>query len=270
MASAVSIEPSGLGFGARVVGVDLSGRVSAEDLAAIRAAWLEYQVLVFPGQEVDEERQIAFGRNFGALSAARLGPKTDTPQYVLYVATKVEEGQRQAVQPDGELLFHMDQSYLAAPNRATMLFAITVPEVGGDTLFASAQLAYQRLDPELRARVDHLSARHVPSRSGGAAGEGFVHPLVIKHPESKKPVLFTSRLITSSVEGLSDEESKELLEQLWSVLEDERYVYRHSWKPGDLVFWDNRALLHSRTDFTGERVLRRITMEGEPLLAAVA
>jgi taurine dioxygenase len=139
MASAVSIEPSGLGFGARVVGVDLSGRVSAEDLAAIRAAWLEYQVLVFPGQEVDEERQIAFGRNFGALSAARLGPKTDTPQYVLYVATKVEEGQRQAVQPDGELLFHMDQSYLAAPNRATMLFAITVPEVGGDTLFASAQ-----------------------------------------------------------------------------------------------------------------------------------
>lgn len=270
MATTLAIEPSGLGFGARVTGVDLSGPVSAEDLAAIHAAWLEHQVLVFPDQEVDEEQQISFGRNFGVLATAKLGPKTDKPQYVLYVATKVEEGQRQAVQPDGELLFHMDQQYLAEPNRATMLFAITVPEVGGDTLFASAQLGYQRLDPEVRARVDHLYARHVPSRSGYATGGGYVHPLVIRHPESKQPVLYTSRLITSGIEGLPEQEGQQLLDQLWTTLEDERYVYRHTWRPGDLVFWDNRALLHSRTDFTGERVLRRITIEGEPLLAAAA
>lgn len=270
MASAIMIEPSGLGFAARVTGVDLSAPVSAEDLAAIREAWLEHQVLVFPGQELDDEAQMAFGRNFGDLAAPKLGPKSDTPQYVLYVATKVEPGQRQAVQPDGELSFHMDQSYLAAPNRATMLYAITIPAVGGDTLFASAQLGYHRLEPGLRARVGHLSARHLSSSAGYGSGSGYVHPLVIEHPETKKPVLYTSRLITRSIEGLPEQESKELLQQLWAILEDERHIYRHTWQPGDLVFWDNRALLHARTDFTGERVLRRITIEGEPLLAAAA
>jgi taurine dioxygenase len=265
VATAVQIEPSGLGFAARVTGVDLAAGVTPEELAEIRDAWLDHEVLVFPDQHLDSDQQIAFGRKFGELAPVRLGPKTDEPIYVLYVATTVEEGQRQAVDPNGELTFHMDQSYLPAPNRATILYGITIAPDGGDTLFASATLAYERLDPALAARVGHLSAFHQSSRGGTA---GHVHPLVVEHPDTKKPVLYVNRLITKSVEGLPEAEGQALLEQLWAHLEDDKYIYRHRWQPNDLVLWDNRAVLHARTDFTGERALRRVTIQGEELAAA--
>lgn len=246
------------GFGARLEGVDVR---DASSFASIRDLWYRYQVLVFPDQDLTLDQQIEFASRFGELERLHKVEGHEEPEYVLYVSNRIEEGQRQTATPDGELAFHMDQSYLPAPSKATFLYGMTVPSAGGSTLFSSMTRAYDAMPEELKQRVQGLTALHVDF------GIECVHPLVIRHPETGRNVLYHGRSVTERVMELEKEESDKLLQELLVYLEDPDHVYTHNWRKADLVMWDNRAVLHARTDFdpAEARILRRVTVRGEKL-----
>jgi taurine dioxygenase len=248
------------GFGARVADIDI---LADESFGTITDLWHKHQVLVFPGLDLTTEQQIQFASRFGDLEQLhKIDPNAES-EYVLYVSNRPEEGQRQTATPDGELAFHMDQSYLAAPSKATFLYGLAVPSEGGSTLFGSMIRAYKALPEDLRLRLQGLNALHADF------GIECVHPLVVRHPETGQDILYYGRSVTDRIIGIGDRESDTLVDELLSYLEDERFVYRHNWTVGDLVMWDNRSVLHARTNFnpTEARILRRVTVRGEKLEA---
>ncbi|MBF6558544.1 MAG: TauD/TfdA family dioxygenase, partial [Acidimicrobiales bacterium] len=152
------------------------------------------------------------------------------------------------------------------------LYAVTVPFTGGNTRFANAAAIYEALPERIRTRLDGLEAENAYEYSATTqmVGEGEevasqVHPMVIRHPVTGVPSLFVSPLMTRRVVGVSEEESQQLLGELRLVLERDEFVYEHHWQVGDLVLWDNRCVLHARTDFdpAEARILRRVSLAGQ-------
>lgn len=179
------------------------------------------------------------------------------------------------------MLFHSDQCYYDVPCKATLLHALQLPSAGGNTLFSSGYRAYRALPPDLQSRLEGLSAVHVYDHQGSATQRSpnpsadaprAVHPVVVHHPETHRPVLYVNRLMTDHIVGLNRTDSDALLEQLFAVIEDRRFVYEHVWQPGDMLMWDNRCALHARTDFdpAESRVLRRYTVRGDGAPAALS
>jgi taurine dioxygenase len=270
----IAVEPLSPAIGAAVTGVDLSQPLDDAVFAAIMAAWLRHSVLVFPGQDIADEDQVRFSARFGRLGRRKrkvARPEAgDVHPAVMLISNIRKDGVPIGSLPDGEMMFHSDGAYTDAPYIATFLYAIEIPSVGGDTLFASLYAAAEALPPDLRARIEGRRAVHsyyagttdkanpAASLSGEAA-----KPILRVHEQSGREALFVSRLMTDRIEGMDAEESAEVLEALFAIAEREEHIYRHRWTPGDLVVWDNRACNHARTDFPGgeRRLLRRTTVE---------
>lgn len=261
-------------IGAEITGLDLAEPMDTETLAAVKHAWAEHQVLVFRDQQLSSEAQASFARMFGELERVRTTPDAARrEQTAMYVSNREVEGSK-GVLPTGEMLFHSDQCYYEVPCKATFLHALQLPDSGGDTLFSSAYRAYAALGESTREHISGLRAENVYDYQANATtrtdnpspdAPRAVHPVVTAHPETHRPVLYVNRLMTHRVIGLERRDSDELLEKLFSVIEESRFVYRHVWQPGDLVMWDNRCTLHARTDFDASqaRVLRRYTVRGD-------
>lgn len=251
-------------FGARVTGIDLSKPLDADQIEEIRNLWDRYQLLVFPGQSMEEEQQMAFAKNFGepselldAYDGVRQRLSDEVPDYFLYITTEPMSDKRMSPKADGEQMFHMDNTYGTNPTRISFLYGLTVPTSGGGTRFSSAIRAYENLPQDFKKRIDGLVAVHPDF------GESATHPLVVRHPETGRNILFACR-IAAEVVGVTADESKEILETAWAALEDPKYVLTYSWSPGDFVMWDNWALIHARAEFNPaeKRVLRRLTTKG--------
>ena len=270
----ISIERASEAIGARLTGIDLGGGLDEEVMHSVRRAWLDNFVIVIPGQELSGEDQIAFTEWFGPRQEVRTVQVVDEgPQNFMYVANKRVDGM-DGVLPDGEMQFHTDQCYYETPSRATILFALEVPAEGGNTKFANAYRAYESLDSEMKDRLRGLKAHNVYDYDANATvktkesapdAPRYEHPVVIRHPETGREVLYVNRLMTDHIVGMERDESDELLEQLFLVLEDPAHCYEHVWMPGDLVMWDNLCTLHARTWFdpSMSRVLRRTTVAGQ-------
>jgi len=175
------------------------------------------------------------------------------------------------------MMFHIDQCYVERPARATCLYAIVVPEVGGDTLFGNLCAAYDALPADLRAVVDSHRALNVftyDSTQRDQVGDPskrreFVQPMVVRHAVTGRKALYVNRLMTWSIEGMDKAASDAILARLFDHQEEPRFVYRHKWRKGDLLLWDNQCTVHARADFdpNAERHLRRFTVAGGPLAA---
>tara|TARA_R110002072_G_scaffold130040_14_gene268785 strand:- start:1314 stop:2162 length:849 start_codon:yes stop_codon:yes gene_type:complete len=278
---AISIQRMSDAIGARVTGVDLRGGLDDATMKEIHQAWLENFVIVIPGQDLSGDDQIAFTEWFGPRQEVRTVKVVDEgPQNFMYVANKKVDGM-DGVLPDGEMQFHTDQCYYETPSRATILFALEIPAEGGNTKFANAYRAYESLDDAMKSRLKGLTALNVYDYDANAtvkANESspdaprYVHPVVIRHPETGREVLYVNRLMTDHIVGMDRAESDALLEDLFQVLEEPAYCYEHVWTPGDLVMWDNLCTLHARTWFEPSmtRVLRRTTVAGQAPEAAFA
>jgi taurine dioxygenase len=176
-------------------------------------------------------------------------------------------------------MFHSDGAYAKRPFRYTLLYAIEIPSVGGNTKFANMYKAYDALPEEMKTRLADARAEQVyyagsvqkDKPSDSLTGQRL-HPLFIAHEETGRTSLYASRLITTRIDGLPEAESDEILEQLCDIGERNEFVYEHVWTPGDFVMWDNRCTNHARTDFSqGERrLLRRTTVMGVDPVAATA
>ena len=268
-------------FGAEIAGVDLGAAPDAGVCAAIRQAFLDRQILVFRGQHLEKPAQIRFTEQFGELELPINRDYRSADYPALHVVTNLDaEGRlkdRKVLPNAGNYFWHTDASYMQRPAMATLLYAIQVPDVGGDTAFANLCLAYEALPESTRARIDGMKAVHswaqsrINSGSRPATAEEnrsappVAHPLVRTHPETGRKGLYLGNH-TSHIEGLAAEEGRALLAELLAHATDERFVYRHRWRPGDLVMWDNRCLVHRASDdfdFTAHpRVLHRTVLQG--------
>ena len=274
--TALEIEPLGAAAGARITGIDLREETDAEIEAAIRAAFVEYSILCFPGQKISAPDQVRFAAIFGEADGAFRPPSatlatTNTTRGVMLVSNIRKNGRQIGSLPDGEMQFHSDGAHRAVPYRATTLFAIRIPSRGGETLFANLTKAYAGLPQDMKDRLEGKRARHIYNYDSVTRElidetrndlSSAVHPLVKVHPDSGRPALYLSRLMTERILDTDPAESDAILEELFDHAEKPEFVYAHRWVPGDLVIWDNRCLNHARTDFPADedRLLRRYTV----------
>ena len=178
----------------------------------------------------------------------------------------------------GEATWHTDMSYLVDPPKASMLYALEVPPSGGDTYFSSMYAAYESLPDELKRRIEGLELKHDGTyNSGGYVRQGVnavddpvtspgtYHPLVCRHPETRRRLLYLGRRRNAYIKGLSLADSEALLDQLWSYATRDEISWYNEWRVGDLVMWDNRCTMHRRDPFdaSSRRVMHRTQIKGE-------
>ena len=253
--------------------VDLSREIPNDLWNEIHAAWLEHKVIVLRNQNLSDEDQLRFARSFGELQTVRTATDiVGENQSIMHVANRPVGG-KPGILPDGEMHFHNDQSYYECPCKATTLYSIKIPDEGGNTLFLNTAKAYAGLPTEDKGKLRGLHVFNVYDYGRNPTVQGkeynpdaphFVHPIVIKHPETGEPALFTSRLMSHHIDGMGNEESDVMLKSLYDHAEDSAFIYEHIWQVGDLVMWDNFACQHARTYFDPNktRILRRVAVAG--------
>jgi len=277
-------------FAAEFCGVDLAREIDPATPRAVERAMDEHAVLVVPDQRLDDERQIAFSRHFGPLEVAppvrgKSGMAGATNgrirhEHVFDVSNLDENGnildlddQRRAYR-DGNQLWHTDSSFRQKSATWSMLHARVIPPNGGDTDFADTRAAYDALPDKMKAELEGLVAEHsiwhsraqlggyVPTGQERKARPPAYHPVVRRHPGSGRHALYIASH-ASHIVGWPVEEGRALLRELLAFATQERFVYAHKWRLGDLVIWDNRCTLHRATPFestTHVRDMRRTTI----------
>ncbi|KVO02745.1 taurine dioxygenase [Burkholderia ubonensis] len=269
-------------LGAEVIGLDLSKPLDAVDFARIHRAHLDHHVLVFRDQRITPEQHIAFSRRFGPLQIHVLHQfgLAGHPE-VLVVSNIVENGKPIGLGDAGHY-WHSDLSYKEKPSLGSLLHAQELPSEGGDTLFANMHLAWDTLPAHLRRAAEGLRAEHTylpryaelqarnpwrPNLSAEQVAQvkPVVHPVVRTHPETGRKALFVSEHFTTRIVGLPEGESRALLDELFAHSVRAEHQYRHVWRDHDLVFWDNRSLMHlaAGTPDHLRRKLYRTTIEGD-------
>lgn len=282
--SVLEAVPFASALGAEVRGIDFTKPLTGAEREFLRDAWRDHLVIVARGvRDLSAEGQIDFCRTFGEIGGrarpveARHEPE-GAPAEVMYVSNKRVGGRIIGSIPDGEMEFHIDQSYTERPARGTSLYAIEVPEVGGDTMFCNLYLAYETLPQDLRKAIEGRRAINAYGHGGygiqtrsandiAAATRKHSHPIVCTHPDSGRKMLFVNRLMTAAIEGLSPDESDDVLFRLFDHQEQEAFRYTHKWRASDLLLWDNRCTVHARTDFdpAQTRHLRRFSIQGHAM-----
>ena len=276
------IRPFSGAVGAEIIGLDLGQPVNAEDFTRIHRAHLDHHVLVFRDQRISPQQQIAFSRRFGELQIHVLKQflLTGHPE-ILIVSNIVENGQNIGLGDAGKF-WHSDLSYKELPSLGSMLHAQELPSEGGDTLFADMHKAWDAVPQALRQVVEKRSAAHsYTARYAETKFEGnwrptltaeqlaqvqeVIHPVVRTHPENGRKALFVSEGFTTRIVGLPEDESRDVLQQLYALSVLEQNIYRHQWQPHDLVFWDNRSLIHLAAGCPSHlrRKLYRTTIQGD-------
>jgi len=269
----MEIKPLSEALGAEILGVDLSHDLSSESWEKIFSVWLTYKVIVFRGQSLSDKNQMNFAKLFGDLQVVRSATHlVGEDQAVMHVANRPVNG-KPGILPDGEMNFHNDQSYYEIPCKGTLLYALKIPKKGGNTLFLNTAKAYAALQDTKKVEISQLKVFNVydydrnptvPSDAYDPDAPQFIHPLVIKHPETGEPALFTSRLMSHHIDGMDLENSEVILNALFDHAESPDFIYEHIWEVGDLVMWDNYASQHARTNFDAAetRILRRVSVAG--------
>jgi taurine dioxygenase len=258
----MQINPLSDVLGAEVVGLD-AARVDDDTLHAVRRAWLDRLVLVFRDQLLTPEDHIAFSRRFGALEVhIATDHLLDGYPEIMMVSNRRENGRYIGAVSAGDY-WHSDLSCKAEPSMGSLLYALELPSVGGDTAFANQYRAYETLPEATKKRIAPLRGIHtfnrmrnprveVPAmhrddaqiRYGARAPDDGVHPVVRTHPETGRKALYVSPRFTVGIEGMADGEAQPLLDALFDHQDNDALRYRHTWRPGDLVFWDNRCTTH--------------------------
>ena len=279
-AGGIDVIPNRAALGAEVRGIDLRS-VGDDEFAVIHRAWLDHLVLLFRGQNLSDEELIAFSRRFGDLDWAPVqenGRRFVEGHPELYVVSNViENGVAIGSLGAGEAVWHTDMSYLEQPPKASMLYALEVPPVGGDTGFCNMYRAWEELPPELKRAVESRRLKHDGTyNSGGYLREGVTatddpttspgtyHPIAYRHPETGRIALYLGRRRNAYIEGLPLAESEALLDALWQHATRDALAWYNRWRVGDLVLWDNRCTMHRRDPFdaTTRRIMHRTQIKG--------
>ena len=282
---AFNVKPMTKILGAEVTGIDLSQPIDEETRRALHDTWIKHAVIVVRDQHLDAGQFADAARLFGEIMVQQLKKFTlpDHPE----VGTI---SSRDLPLVDGKLHvrgenFHTDHSNYVAPPKATTLHAIALPPTGGDTQFVDARAAFDDLPEARRKELVKLRSPHVyessqsPRKMAALSAEErakvpqTLQPLVIRHPESGRAALYLNTGRMEGIEGMDKDEGFQLIDELYAHATQPKYEYRHQWKAGDMVIWDNRSVMHqANADYDPEedRYLYRIMLQGAPLQPATA
>lgn len=272
-------------LGAEVLGLDLSKALSAADFARLHRAHLDHHVLVLRDQRITPAQHVAFSRRFGPLQIHVQKKFQLAGQPEVLIVSNIKENGEPIGLGDAGYFWHSDLSYKDKPSLGSLLHAQELPSEGGDTLFADQHAAYEALPQALKDRIATLQAEHSylakyeelrarspwrPALTQAQIDEvrPVVHPVVRTHPETGRKALFVSEHFTTRIVGLPEDESRDLLDELFARSVALGLIYRHRWQPHDIVFWDNRSVLHlaAGTPDHIRRKLYRTTIEGSAVV----
>jgi taurine dioxygenase len=277
----IRVEPSGQACGATVTGIDLSKPLTPDDVATIRAAWLKHHVLAFPDQQMSDDDLERYTIAFGGFGHDPFIAPIPGRSHVIAVMRKANETSALFAEN-----WHSDWSFQPRPPAGTCLYGITIPPIGGDTLFANQHAALDAMPKPMRAKLEGRMAIHsavkayAPDGQYGARDKGRsmdirvsrdaektqLHPLIRKHPETGREGIFSAFGYIIGLEGMDEADSTPLLLDLYQWQAREEFQYRHKWQPNMLLMWDNRSVLHAATGgYAGyDRVLHRTTIAASP------
>jgi taurine dioxygenase len=270
----MEIVPVSVEIGAEVRGVDLRQPLSAADLRQIQDAFARHLVLFFRDQPLSPEQHLAFARQMGEVEPRHFGPRHERHPEIMVLDQVRPKGQ-------GGDVWHTDNTYLERPPLGSILRAIELPKVGGDTCFASSYASWEALSPAMQEFLSGLRAVHDVTRmlakamrEGNAPDADLAqmqrnnppveHPVARTHPVTGRKALFVNSNFISHFVGLSQAESDALLRMLFEHARSPDFQCRLRWQPGTIAFWDNRCALHYAVPDYGERrVMHRVTLLGE-------
>ena len=273
----IEIVPQQASCGAMIRGIDLRSELSRPEIEAIRAAWLQYQVVAFPDQSLEIRDIERF--------ASYMGPSGEDPYidaipgHPRVVQVKREPDEKSPIFAE---TWHSDWSFLRRPPAATVLYGNIIPPTGGDTMFANQYAAWEGLPAALKAQLKDRMAIHSARKGyardgmygekdkgrsmaikyGDSALKTQLHPLARPHSETARLALYVSPGYTIGIEGIAEDEAQAILKELYAHQAKPQYVYRHRWSQGMLLMWDNRCVIHAATGgYEGHRrMLHRITV----------
>ncbi len=267
----MDIRPLTSDIGAEIFGVDLRNNLDDATVGEIRQALLDHLVVFFRDQTITPDQHLAFARRFGPINVAPFGPKLDTHPEI----TVLDQ-----IAPVGGLAarWHSDNTYMPNPPLGSILRAVELPDVGGDTCFANMYKAYEELSAPMRALVDGLDAAHdltytlTRAIDEGLAREHLdtmraeypelIRPVVRVHPETSRRALFVNSNFTTRLVGLSEAENGALLPFLLNHVRSPEFQCRFRWASDSVAFWDNRSVQHYAVpDYTQRRLMHRVTVE---------
>ena len=287
----MNVIPTGRALGAEITGIDLSTDVSAAQREFIFNAYTEHLVVLFRGQSLSFADLLRLRELFGPPGLAAnqllgLGRKKyytdDVPDEITIVSNIVDaHGKPVGALGSDEAFWHTDSSFTETPISASLLHAIEVTEQGGETSFLNMYRAYEDMPAGLAARINGKFANH--SKMHNSTGvrrpefadvtdpskaPGVKHPLVRTHPVTGRKCLYLGRRLNSYVFGLSLAESEKTLDEIWAHACQDKYVWQHTWRVGDLIVWDNRCTMHHRNAFApnARRLMHKSTTAGEPVV----
>jgi taurine dioxygenase len=283
-------------LGAEIKGVDLSRALDPSVVGEIADAWHENLLVIFRGQTLTPDQHIEFSRHFGGLEI-HPNPKHLHREYpvLLNLTNRLGENGEALGLKDGGSDWHSDLSYMKAPSKGSLLYALEVPKIGGDTEWGNMYKAYETLPEATKARIADLRAIHQFDHNAnprltppegviaGQEGSGSIwdkksaatkartpnvpHPIVRIHPDTGRKALFVNRRFTIAVEDMDAEQGENLLLELFDHCEQPEFIYRHKWRVGDLLMWDNRCTIHVACggfNLPEIRQMYRTTLTGAP------
>ncbi len=285
-AASITVIPNRGLLGAEVAGIDLRSLDHA-GFARLLKAWHDHSVLLIRHQTLSDQDLIGFSRRLGDLDWAPIqenGRRFVDGMPEIYIVSNVKvNGEAIGSLGDGEAVWHTDMSYLELPPKASMLYALEVPESGGNTSFCTMYGVYDALPAALKTRIAQLKIKHDGTYNSGGylrqgvtatddprTSPGAVHPLVCTHPDTGRRMLYLGRRRNAYLVGLELGESEALLDELWSYVDRPEFAWEHKWRVGDLVLWDNRCTMHRRDAFDpgSRRIMHRTQVKGERRPAA--
>jgi taurine dioxygenase len=268
----IIVKPFAPNLGAIITGIDLSNTISDTEIRIIKDAFHKFQVLFFQNQsEILPQNHIVLGQYFGDLHIHPAAPKMKNYPEIFEINTD-----KNSKIANGAEDFHSDVSCDIEPPLGTMLQLHVLPECGGDTMFANMYLAYEALSKPMQVFLGGLKAFHESEHfyKGRYQNKNEVdmnkeypsaiHPIIRTHPETEKKAIYVNKFFTTRIEGLVDQESKLILDYLFTHIEKTEFQIRYKWNKNDMAFWDNRCTIHKALwdYFPNERKGRRVTIKG--------
>ena len=262
-------------FGLEILDVDLR-QPTDNMIAEIDALWVKHPVLLLRNQLLDEVQQIAFSKRFGEIN---IHVRTDIrsrshPEVVMVSNLRLENGDNIGALASGEAKWHTDSCYKSKPDTGSILYALEVPEDGGKTAWANLQLAYEALPDATKTKLEGKRGEYAYNifnvditkdndiKDIRTITPDVKHPMVLKQPVSERKGLYFDPLQTYGIEDMDVSESRPLLDELTAHITQPNFIFKHRWRRGDIVLWDNCRVLHRREPFdpTVPRLMKRTTI----------
>jgi alpha-ketoglutarate-dependent taurine dioxygenase len=267
------------GIGTEVRGIDVTSDISARDLDRMTQAWTDTTILLFRGQSMTPAQHITFTRRFGEVFTYTRSQFNESEHPEILILSNITRDGKPIGSAYSGRVWHSDGHYLADPPVGSMLYAIEVPPVGGDTWFANMLAAYDALPEVTKERIEGLEVvisrvrsrpynypdRPPPTAEERAEWVDTTHPLVRTHEVSGRKAIYAGGNVPWRIEGMSEDESAPLITFVQEFSVQPRFTYRHRWQPGDIILWDNRSAMHKATPYdhvAHRRLLHRTTISG--------